>query len=310
MAKRAYDPDKHCGAKSKSAGGTPCTLPKGFGTNHVGTGRCKFHGGASTGAKTPEGKRKVKEASIKHGFFSSALTGSIKGYYDEAALLETGEATLDVLRVKLARLKSLLTTDEISGDSTFARQSRKLMAGINASIEEGEFTQDFADEVRMRLTGLTPQMLAQFAQTIANLETSVAHFQGLRDAKRQLAIATDFLVFATKNTDDKAIKLEGLAAIQKMKAEAGLPADKLSKILNQLVEEEESPPESEESPDDLDDEQESDTGSDESLDENLVELDEEDRELDDPPRQYDAEGREVVEEGGGDRPESDNPWEE
>ncbi|MDX3860052.1 hypothetical protein [Streptomyces europaeiscabiei] len=34
-----------CGAKTKA--GTPCGMPAGFGTSHVGTGRCKLHGGST-----------------------------------------------------------------------------------------------------------------------------------------------------------------------------------------------------------------------------------------------------------------------
>lgn len=38
-------PRQHCGAKTRS--GTPCTQVAGWGTQHVGVGRCKLHGGAS-----------------------------------------------------------------------------------------------------------------------------------------------------------------------------------------------------------------------------------------------------------------------
>lgn len=41
-----------CGAKTKSSG-KPCRM-----TEIYGNGRCKFHGGLSTGPKTKEGKRK------------------------------------------------------------------------------------------------------------------------------------------------------------------------------------------------------------------------------------------------------------
>ena len=43
--------DMTCGAKTRS--GTPCKL-----TAIYSNGRCKFHGGLSTGPKTEEGKRK------------------------------------------------------------------------------------------------------------------------------------------------------------------------------------------------------------------------------------------------------------
>lgn len=37
-----------CGARIRA--GSPCKLPAGWGTEHIGTGRCKLHGGASPGA--------------------------------------------------------------------------------------------------------------------------------------------------------------------------------------------------------------------------------------------------------------------
>lgn len=54
-----------CGAKTRQ--GHPCKLPAGFGTDHVGSGKCKYHGGASTGAP------KKNKNSEKHGLFSKHL---------------------------------------------------------------------------------------------------------------------------------------------------------------------------------------------------------------------------------------------
>lgn len=46
--KRPHD-DLTCGAKTRA--GTPCKQKAGWGTDHVGEGRCKLHGGKSTGVK-------------------------------------------------------------------------------------------------------------------------------------------------------------------------------------------------------------------------------------------------------------------
>ena len=44
-----------CGAKTRA--GTPCAQPAGWGTDHVGWGRCKLHGGATpTGHRSPHYK--------------------------------------------------------------------------------------------------------------------------------------------------------------------------------------------------------------------------------------------------------------
>jgi len=42
------DKKNKCGATAKSTG-EPCKLPAGFGTDHLGEGKCKYHGGASKG---------------------------------------------------------------------------------------------------------------------------------------------------------------------------------------------------------------------------------------------------------------------
>jgi hypothetical protein len=60
-----------CGAKNRS--GNPCRRPAGWGTDHPGSGRCKLHGGLSTGPKSPEGKKKIAANAIKHGAYSDKL---------------------------------------------------------------------------------------------------------------------------------------------------------------------------------------------------------------------------------------------
>ncbi len=53
--------DLRCGAKTRA--GTPCKL-----NSIYSNGRCKFHGGLSTGAKTKEGKAKVAKNGFKLGW--------------------------------------------------------------------------------------------------------------------------------------------------------------------------------------------------------------------------------------------------
>ncbi len=53
--------DLRCGAKTRA--GTPCKL-----NSIYSNGRCKFHGGLSTGATTKEGKAKVAKNGFKPGW--------------------------------------------------------------------------------------------------------------------------------------------------------------------------------------------------------------------------------------------------
>jgi len=51
-----------CNAKTRS--GTPCK-------NHrMLNGRCRMHGGKSTGAKTPEGLERIRQANYKNGKYT------------------------------------------------------------------------------------------------------------------------------------------------------------------------------------------------------------------------------------------------
>ena len=53
-----------CGAKTRK--GTPC------GSAAMKNGRCRMHGGASTGPRTAEGIERIRKARTKHGRYSAA----------------------------------------------------------------------------------------------------------------------------------------------------------------------------------------------------------------------------------------------
>ena len=61
-----YGPDwqgQRCEAQTRK--GTPCQRPA-----RLPVGRCRLHGGASTGPRTEEGRARLTEAKIKHGKFT------------------------------------------------------------------------------------------------------------------------------------------------------------------------------------------------------------------------------------------------
>jgi hypothetical protein len=53
-----------CGANRKYDG-RPCHGPA------MGNGRCRFHGGKSTGAKTPDGAERARRAVLRHGLYTA-----------------------------------------------------------------------------------------------------------------------------------------------------------------------------------------------------------------------------------------------
>jgi hypothetical protein len=94
-----------CGAKTRS--GTPCERPAGWGTDHVGEGRCKLHGGCSPGGPITNGRQAKKT--------SRQLRDKIQRHLNDPNPLDlTGELAL--LRALLDYFQERL--DEIGADPT------------------------------------------------------------------------------------------------------------------------------------------------------------------------------------------------
>ncbi|MFM7389771.1 MAG: HGGxSTG domain-containing protein [Vampirovibrionales bacterium] len=76
-----------CGASSKRTG-LPCQQPA------MANGRCRLHGGKSTGAKTAEGKQRQREASLKTGRYTQ---DTLEERRRVRALLQHCQTLLDCL---------------------------------------------------------------------------------------------------------------------------------------------------------------------------------------------------------------------
>ena len=61
-----------CGAKNRR--GTGCQCPA------MPNGRCRLHGGLSTGPKTPEGIERIKQAVTKHGAYAKQARAEREHY--------------------------------------------------------------------------------------------------------------------------------------------------------------------------------------------------------------------------------------
>ena len=89
---------KKCGAKTRAGG--KCQLQAGHGTDHIGTGRCRLHGGASKGA--PKGNKNA----LKHGIYSKLFTDS---EIDEAKQMQGSiENELAIVRLQLLNLLKIM----------------------------------------------------------------------------------------------------------------------------------------------------------------------------------------------------------
>jgi hypothetical protein len=59
------NPNNASRCEAKTRNGTPCRGPA------MANGRCRMHGGTSTGPRTPEGLERSRKANWKHGYYSA-----------------------------------------------------------------------------------------------------------------------------------------------------------------------------------------------------------------------------------------------
>lgn len=100
-----------CGARKRDGSDDVCKRPAGWGTPHPGTGRCKLHGGCSTG---PKDRQKMSEAAKgnkngrKHGLYEKVvverLTPEERAVFEQIGDEESLRTELKILRFKLLRL--------------------------------------------------------------------------------------------------------------------------------------------------------------------------------------------------------------
>ena len=86
-----------CCARTRS--GATCRSPA------MRNGKCRMHGGASTGARTPEGQLRARTAPLKHGLRSAAAVAQRRALTAELRALQVGMA--QVLQDAAAYLRAL-----------------------------------------------------------------------------------------------------------------------------------------------------------------------------------------------------------
>ena len=84
-------PGKRCLAKTRR--GTAYQRPA-----YKHNGRCGLHGGLSTGARTPEGLKRISEANLKHGLMTKDKLAEKRRQANEGR----------VLKARLKRIENLL----------------------------------------------------------------------------------------------------------------------------------------------------------------------------------------------------------
>ena len=97
-----------CGAKLRNKEEL-CRLQAGWQTAHKGQGRCKYHGGLTTGPKTEEGKAITSKNATKHGLYSRGLNPAEREIFEELS----SESKIDLVgAIRLLQTKIIYYLEE------------------------------------------------------------------------------------------------------------------------------------------------------------------------------------------------------
>ena len=91
-------PGKRCEAKTRK--GTPCQRPA-----KLPVGRCRLHGGASTGPRTKEGLKRLADSKTKHGRFTKIKRAKAKARTEEGRIIRRELKELETWFIDHGHLK-------------------------------------------------------------------------------------------------------------------------------------------------------------------------------------------------------------
>jgi uncharacterized protein YjcR len=173
---KPHDRLKYCGARTRA--GTPCKRPAGWGTDHVGDGRCKLHGGKSTGA--PPEKMQNNQNAKKHGFFSKYIpkeTLEIMGMLDEK---DPADLLWDQIMIQYAAIIRAQSIMFVTDKNEMIKELKKEKHSESGSEIEYEF--QFAWDRQATFLNAQSRAIAELRSSIKQF-LELAHEQDERRLK-------------------------------------------------------------------------------------------------------------------------------
>ena len=152
------EPTKPCGARTKN--GHFCRLPAGPNS------RCRFHGGASTGPRTADGRRACALAATKHGIYASGYTEEELRQLD---VLRDTDLTAEITLARVILMRLLKAAPDPIGEGDPSDHSDEYWWGLidrflgrigrlveqRARVEEVRELQKQLEELKARLPALS-----------------------------------------------------------------------------------------------------------------------------------------------------------
>jgi len=153
-----------CGATTRD--GDECQLKAGWGTDHLGEGRCKLHGGASSGPKDQSGNQNAR----KHGAYEQVIQDQLDDeeleIYDKVDSDKGLDKELKILRYKLIRLLDppqreiydedrkekiqldISESEKNKGTAILVKEIRKIIKQVGDSEDQDDKLEEFLEGVK------------------------------------------------------------------------------------------------------------------------------------------------------------------
>ena len=166
---------KECEAKTRAGGS--CRQVAGWATNHIGEGRCKLHGGASSGP--PNGNKNAVTTGAYEEISFDALPDierELYGRIDPSPRVQA-EQEIRLLTIRecrmLARIQDLLASrEELSTVETTTETGRRARGEVDVLTVRSEATLERVQRVEEALTRIQ-QRKAYFVEILRRIEAAV-----------------------------------------------------------------------------------------------------------------------------------------
>lgn len=163
-----------CGAKRTNKTGT-CKLPAGYGTNHLGTGRCKWHGGCSTGPKVANTPRNPETNGLFTKYLPEETMEIVNGIQD----LNTETILWDNIKIQYAAILRAQRIMEVKSQKDLVKELKSFKELPNGMTQE-EYEIQFAWDRQERF-------LNSQARAMTNLTNMIGKYEEIlnRDIKNE-----------------------------------------------------------------------------------------------------------------------------
>lgn len=153
-----------CGART-TKDGSPCKLAAGFGTDHLGSGRCKWHGGCSTGPKHYNAGKNGE----RNGLFAKYLPDETMEIVNGIEDLNSEMILWDNIKIQYAAILRAQTIMEVKSKKDLAKELKSFKELPNGMTQE-EFEIQFAWDRQERFLNSQARAMTNLTNMISKYE--------------------------------------------------------------------------------------------------------------------------------------------